>query len=78
MSNSRSARVAQWFEHLDPSAKRRLLDLNLQEGDMLPEEFVQGLRDHGIVVVEWEEPAIGYVAPGELIEVLGERQAGDA
>lgn len=72
MTNPRSARVAQWFEHLDPSAKQRLLDLNLQEGSMLPEEFVQGLRDHGIAVLKWEEPDIGYVAPGELIEFLAQ------
>ncbi|WP_405908802.1 MULTISPECIES: hypothetical protein [unclassified Streptomyces] len=72
MSNPRSARVAQWFELLDPSAKQALVDLNLREGDRLPEEFVQGLRDHGISVVEWEQPALGYVVPGELLDLLGE------
>jgi hypothetical protein len=48
MANTRSARVAQWWTPLDPSAKQTLLDLNLQEGDTLPEEFVPGLRDHAI------------------------------
>ena len=48
MANTRSARVAQWWTSLDPSAKQTLLDLNLQEGHTLPEEFVPGLRDHAI------------------------------
>nr|WP_162934340.1 hypothetical protein [Streptomyces scabiei] len=49
---------------------QRLRDLGLEEGDILPEEFVSGLRDHGIRPVEWEDPGIGYVVPKEVLAVL--------
>ncbi|MFD9111649.1 hypothetical protein [Streptomyces bottropensis] len=64
------ARIAQWLDQLDPSAKQELRDLNLQEGDVLPEEFVHSLREYGIHPVQWEDPAIGHVAPGELLALL--------
>ncbi|MER8005002.1 hypothetical protein [Streptomyces sp. NPDC094149] len=64
------SRTAQWLEGLDPSAKQKLLDLNLQAGDLLPEEVVSGLRDHGVHPAEWSQPGIGYVVPGELLTLL--------
>lgn len=72
--NENSARVARWWQPLDQSEKQTLLDLKLEEGDKLPEEFVPGLQDHGIWPVEWKSPRDGYVAPGELIEFLARQR----
>ncbi|MFD5816447.1 hypothetical protein [Streptomyces sp. NPDC127038] len=77
MNSTHETRVAQWWEALDPSARKALLDLRLVEGDRLPEEFVRGLAEHGIHPVQWEEPEAGHLVPGELVAFLaGKRDAG--
>ncbi|MFE1290485.1 hypothetical protein [Streptomyces sp. NPDC058751] len=76
MNSRHGARVAQWWEALDPSARKALLDLHLVEGGRLPEQFVRGLKDHGIHPVQWEEPEAGHIVPAEVAEFLaGKRPA---
>ncbi|MET7984337.1 MULTISPECIES: hypothetical protein [unclassified Streptomyces] len=75
MNSTHDARVTQWWEALDPSTRKALLDLRLVEGDRLPEEFVRGLTDHGIHPVQWEEPEAGHLVPGQLVEFLAEKRA---
>jgi len=70
--NENKARVAQWWKTLTPSAKQTLLDLNLEEGDSLPEEFVLGLEDHRIHPVVWSGSPVGHIVPGEVVEFLNE------
>ncbi|GAA0348842.1 hypothetical protein PV735_31505 [Streptomyces turgidiscabies] len=67
------ARVARWLTSLDPSTKQTLLDLNLEAGDLLPDEFVSGLKDYKIHPAEWVG-SLGYIVPGELIELLDEQR----
>lgn len=62
---------------LSPSAKQALLDLNLRQGDILPEEFVPGLEAHGVHPVKWSG-GLGHVVPGELVEFLDEQQGENA
>ncbi|MFJ8787352.1 hypothetical protein [Streptomyces sp. NPDC102476] len=70
--NENKARVTQWWENLPPSAKQTLRDLDLQEGDRLPEEFVPGLEAHGIHPVKWVG-GLGHVVPGEVVDLLSEQ-----
>ncbi|MGW0971044.1 hypothetical protein [Streptomyces sp. NPDC002516] len=77
MNSRDEARVTQWWEALDPSARKALLGLRLVEGDRLPEEFVRGLADHGIHPVQWEEPEAGHLVPGELVAFLAGKRAAD-
>ena len=67
--NEISARVAQWLESLDQSTRQTLLDLDLQEGDRLPDEFVPGLKAYRVHPVEWKG-GVGHIVPGELAELL--------
>ncbi|MGW1064325.1 hypothetical protein ACWD4F_07415 [Streptomyces aureus] len=75
MNSRHGERVTQWWEALDPSVRKALLDLRLVEGDRLPEEYVRGLKEHGIHPVQWEEPEAGHLVPGELVEFLDGKRA---
>jgi hypothetical protein len=72
--NENKARVAEWLKTLTASEKHKLRDLNLQEGDRLPDEFVPGLKAHRVHPVKWDG-GLGYVVPGELVDLLNEEQA---
>ncbi|MET8856864.1 MULTISPECIES: hypothetical protein [unclassified Streptomyces] len=76
MNSTHSARLTQWWEALEPSARKAVLDLHLVEGDRLPERFVRSLADHGIHPVQWDEPEAGHIVPGEVVGFLaGKRSA---
>ncbi|MET7490562.1 hypothetical protein [Streptomyces sp. NPDC005538] len=71
--NESNARVAQWWSSLTSTAQQALRDLNLQEGDRLPEEFVPGLDAHAIHPLRWDGP-VGHIVPGEVVDLLKEKR----